>query len=93
MRIARQGMEFIRLRLGKQRGSSGGNALCEIAQGVLLPEPQIGEHLIIAAAPGVQAFARVAQTGDQQSLDLAVHVLVGDLHRPFSFHEFLVQAL
>ena len=40
------------------------------------PEPQIGAHLVIAGAPGVELFAQGPQDRDQPSLHSEVHVLV-----------------
>src|SRR5262249_42093742 len=39
-------------------------------------QPEIERDLLVARAAGVQAPARVAELGDEQTLDEAVHVLI-----------------
>ena len=47
-------------------------------------QPQVGRHLVVARAPGVQLLAERADLGHQQRLDVHVHVLESgvELRRP-----------
>jgi hypothetical protein len=53
----------------------------DVVDGVAQVEADVGRHLVVARAAGVQAFSRVADERGQALLDVQVHVL--QVERPF----------
>ena len=59
---------------GEERALEGDEAAVDPVEGVARPELQVGRHLIVAAAGGVELAAHVAQAVDERGLDVHVDV-------------------
>ena len=68
----------------------GKDAVHDVAQLALAPQPQIGGHLVVAAPAGVQLGPRVARQLGDPALDRGMDVLVARDEREGRGGEFLV---
>ena len=69
------------LRLLDEHAAHGGEVGVELIDGVEGPEPQIGGHLVVAGAAGVELARRGADFFVEQALDERMDVLIGGAGR------------
>ena len=57
-------------------------------QGVAQPQANVGGHLIVARAAGVQALAGIADEGGEALFDIQVHIFVVQIPTEFAAFDF-----
>ena len=80
MRIAGEQHGDTVLRPRDERASQRGDLAVDLIDRLERPEPQIGRHLVVARAAGVELAGDRPHFGVQQALDQSMHVLVGRAH-------------
>ena len=90
MCVARQDAAGVLRRAGRRTPAADRRAAASICVDRFpLPEPQIGRHLVVPAAGGVELPADVAEPVDQRPLDVQVDVFEFDLELETALLNFL----
>ena len=79
MREAGQGRVNMGFRRVEQRLLEIAQQAVDLVDGVAQPEPDVGGHLVVARATGVQALAGITDQGRETLFDVEVHILVVEI--------------